>query len=256
MNEFKIVEAAENLDGETLKDTLLNVMDKGVSLTNNSLNEQSQEVIDLTRWKKLVIEEIREAISDSISRSNTPSIPAIDYERIATIITQKIEKIQIPEQSLPSPGVDYERITLILKEQIREAFKTNELPTASSEKEIEQIVIKRLSRISFPNPFPKDFALIISLLTGLTSGIGIFGAIANFYLVPHAIETNRLVDNQQLKFLNTTEGQFYLKLIKANSGYIDSGKCQTEAQAQKLKLTRTVGTTKTEITNVCLLKMP
>ena len=183
---------------------------------------------------------------DEIHQQNTAHIE----KTLRTILTeqQKVNTVEIIDaaiQKSATVAIDHTKISEDVRKGMEDYY--NE---PGSARFAEPDIDDNTKSTALPSTTIMGGIAAIALL------IGIIGcaAFANFVWVPKAVDANYLKNTGDLKYLNSSEGKMFRKIVQLNSGYLDLGKCKVDAVASKLTLTH-VGS-KDKISSVCVLVVP
>lgn|GEM_PF-3471296 len=204
----------KRIGDESAQSFLQKIDELGVAIDDPRIEDflRSIDLVDVLYQGRT--EETRLAIEDCLAKSTFKPVSATD---IAKILEQAIKSYSL--------ATDYQRIAEIVKEALTG---------------------------SLANGFSTKILLGGILSFGLVLGAAFTGGIAVAYWLPQQIEAARLQDIGDLKYLGSKEGRVFRSIVKLNSGYLDTGRCQRDAAKNGYYLSKG----KEKLTNVCLLLMP
>jgi hypothetical protein len=107
------------------------------------------------------------------------------------------------------------------------------------------------TKVSFFANFDNWTIAAIAAIFGVVIG-GVTVGVLGVKLLPDAMAQFRLQDAADIKYLHSKEGVLYRSIVQLNSGYLDTGRCKTDAATNGYFMTRG----KDRVKNVCLLVMP
>jgi hypothetical protein len=226
------------------------VIDLGVPLDNADLQQVLSEIVSADRLHEKYRSEIA-ALIEPLLEAQTID-PVALAQALAPLLqpdTPKLGVIEIESIVKPSSSQTVATIDPNDLAKIEDLFRT----------EIAQInnvdldgLAQVMSGSAILPAIPEWQKLVGASLLGLTIGVSTIGAAVNFWLLPISIQNHRLQDSDNLKYLDSKEGQMFKQIVRLNSGYLDTGKCQKDAKDRNLFLTKD----KQKIERVCVLLMP